>query len=794
MSMNRCMNCMKTISSDVCPHCGFDGDPQEEHALPYGTILRGRYLIGKVLGQGGFGITYIGWDLALEQKVAIKEYYPSGHVIRTATTGNVLHWSATAQTVEFQENGVEGFLKEARKMARITRVPEATLVYDTFPENSTAYIVMEFVEGQTLKDHLAENGPMTWEHAQKIFLPTIQAMEAIHQAGIIHRDLSPDNLMLAPDGSVKILDLGAAKDVTLNSGASSVVVAKNGFSPPEQYTQRSTSGPWTDVYALAASIYYSLTGIVPPSAIDRIQKDFLAWDHPHLSSLPKEVATAIQKALTPDSTARTQSMADFKSELEGFVSNNNTSSTDTALPAVHTKKQFSATKKSVVISVIAVVVLFVILSTVLVPNVLLPRRNYRLGITYFEADDYHNALNAFTNARNYADSADKIILCNNWILITDYLRSENTDALLELINNKDLTNTYLPIIQSAAEKGDAFAQYILGECYFSGYGVQKNINESIHWYTLSADQGQRFAQAKLGAYYYDQNNFTKALFYFNDSAAQGYAFAQRRLGLLYYDGEGVSQNYQEAIKLFTLAANQGDMIAQYKLGHIYHNGEGVSIDYSEAIKWFTLSAEQGYQLAQRRLAMCYFFGEGTEINYKEAYRWFILAAEQGDPGAQSILGFMYYYGEGVNQNYSTALEWYALAAEQGDDLAQNSIGEMYYRGEGVDQDYTEALHWFKKAAEQGNSNAQCNIGIMYLFGYGVEENYDTAFDWLILAAEQGEVLAQYNVGVMYYYGLGVTSDYFESRTWLELAAEQGYENATEFMNAHSYLSYLNRNN
>ena len=169
MQVERCMQCMSEVATYPCPHCGYTGETQLEHALPYGTILRGRYLVGKMLGQGGFGITYVGWDLALEQKVAIKEYYPSGHVIRTGATGNVLHWSAAPQAREFRENGVENFLKEARKMARITKVPEATHVNDTFPENGTAYIVMEFVEGSTLKDQLAEKGPMTWEQAKDVF-------------------------------------------------------------------------------------------------------------------------------------------------------------------------------------------------------------------------------------------------------------------------------------------------------------------------------------------------------------------------------------------------------------------------------------------------------------------------------------------------------------------------------------------------------------------------------------------------------------------------------------------------
>ena len=784
MQVERCMQCMSEVATYPCPHCGFTGETQPEHALPYGTILRGRYLVGKMLGQGGFGITYVGWDLALEQKVAIKEYYPSGHVIRTGATGNVLHWSAAPQAREFRENGVENFLKEARKMARITKVPEATHVNDTFPENGTAYIVMEFVEGSTLKDQLAEKGPMTWEQAKDVFLPAIRAMDAIHQAGIIHRDLSPDNLMLDTDGSVKILDLGAAKDITLNSGASSMVVAKDGFSPPEQYTQRGTSGPWTDVYALAASMYYSLTGIVPPSAIDRIQKDSLLWEHPNLTNLPEGISSAIQKALAADSTARTQSMADFLNELQGASSSSGNTPTDKDPPAAQVPTHHSRSKKKIMIPAVAAIVLLAILASVLTPTVLLPRRNYRQGMAYFEAGDHQSALDAFTKAGDHADSAEKVELCKKWILITDYLKAENTEALLELVENKEQASVYLPLLQSAAENGDALAQYIMGECNHNGYGVAKNEKEALRWYILSADHGQRFAQAELGVYYYDQSNFAEAFSYFHASAAQGYDFAQRRLAFLYYDGEGVEQNYHEALNWFKLSANQGDMIAQFMVGDIYYSGTGIAPDHAEALKWYKRSADQGLSNAQFMLGYMYYFGEGIATNHTKSFNWFKLSAEQGLLLAQRYLAISYYYGEGTDINYKEAYNWYTLAAEQGDDFAQNAIGEMYYFGEGIDQDHSEAMNWFKKAADQGNSFAQRNIGILYLRGHGVAKNHVKAFDWLILSAEQGDANAQYNLGVMYYYGLGVAENKSKYEMWMEYAAEQGYERATRFLESY----------
>ena len=307
---------MEEIQGYPCPHCGFD--PRRvtgiEYALPMGTILAGKYLVGRVLGQGGFGITYVGWDIALERKVAIKEYYPSGQVSRNPGSRG-LTWYTSVQSQQAKQNGTQIFLKEARKMSKVDDIPNVVRVRDLFQENETAYIVMDFVEGETLKARLEKTGPLPWEQAKGIFLPAIQAMEQVHQAGLVHRDISPDNLMLTPDGKVKILDLGAAKDLSVNNGASSMQVAKGGFSPFEQYTQRGSSGPWTDVYAMAATVYYTLTGKLPPVATDRVVEDTISWEEPGLKALSAQALEALQKAMVISAKTRMQSMEELEKGL-----------------------------------------------------------------------------------------------------------------------------------------------------------------------------------------------------------------------------------------------------------------------------------------------------------------------------------------------------------------------------------------------------------------------------------------------------------------------------------------------
>ena len=364
MELSKCLGCMENFRGYPCPNCGYDPekDKHMEYALPPETILAGKYLVGKVLGQGGFGITYIGWDIALERKVAIKEYYPSGQVSRNPGA-RTLTWYSSEQSLHARQDGMQMFLKEARKMVKADGIPGVVRVIDLFQENGTAYIAMEFVEGETLKERLRRDGPMDWETAKKIFRPVISAMEQVHAFGLIHRDLSPDNIMLLPDGSVKILDLGAAKDLSINSGASSMQVAKSGFSPLEQYIQRGGSGSWTDVYSMAATIYYTLTGKMLPSAVERLEKDTVSWDFPVLNRLPAQAREALKKALAVQAKDRTQTMEALEKGLfaEPAKAQNPKPETEKktpAAPGADTKKpEKPKIKKQWLVAVAAVLVL-----------------------------------------------------------------------------------------------------------------------------------------------------------------------------------------------------------------------------------------------------------------------------------------------------------------------------------------------------------------------------------------------------------------------------------------------------
>ena len=276
MERKRCVSCMCDIDSPVCPHCGYPSrNPNAPHQLPVGTVLRGQYQVGKVLGQGGFGITYLGWDLNLDIPIAIKEYYPNSFVTRDCTqTLEVI--SNGGNFDEVFRNNRERFLREARTLAKLRDIREIVQIYNFFQENNTAYIIMEFVQGVTLKDYIqSRGGRISTEESLSLLRPVMAALSQVHAAGLVHRDISPDNIMLTPDGSAKLLDFGAVRDVgnaDVNKlmTKSTEAILKHGFAPMEQYQTHGTLGPWTDVYAMCATVYYCLTGRIPADAPARV--------------------------------------------------------------------------------------------------------------------------------------------------------------------------------------------------------------------------------------------------------------------------------------------------------------------------------------------------------------------------------------------------------------------------------------------------------------------------------------------------------------------------------------------
>lgn len=319
MSEMQCMGCMLTYEETAdgrCPHCGYaEGTPAKEayHIRP-GSLLNNRYIIGRSIGYGGFGITYIAWDSKLERRVAIKEYMPSDYATRIPGNLTVTIYDGERHN-EFMV-GLQKFMEEAQRLSKFQTTPGIVKIYDTFARNLTAYIVMEYLDGVTLKEYLKENGgKMPYDKALEVMLPVLAALNAVHQEGIIHRDISPDNIFLTKEGEVKLLDFGAARYASNGYSKSLSVILKPGYAPEEQYFSHGRQGPWSDVYAVAATLYRMITGVVPEESLERKEKDNLKPPSALGVKLPKNAEKAILNALNIRAENRTQTAAEFESQL-----------------------------------------------------------------------------------------------------------------------------------------------------------------------------------------------------------------------------------------------------------------------------------------------------------------------------------------------------------------------------------------------------------------------------------------------------------------------------------------------
>ena len=305
---------MKPLTAEGrCAYCGLQQDKYRPipRCLRPGMCLRDRYVLGRVLGEGSFGISYIAWDCLLDTVVAIKEYFPaslvSRHISEEDEDTNVYIYEKR-ETRKDQES-LKKYLGEAKSLSAYYDLDGIVSVRDFFYANNTAYIVMGYVDGISVKEYVEKNGPIEGEKFLRMLEPVIQSLAKVHQTGVLHRDISPDNMLLTRDEKLVLIDFGAARKENINMTRSMTVVFKRGFSPEEQYRTRGQQGAWTDVYALCATAYYALTGKAPDESIQRVLED----DMPSLTEmtdvdLPMRQKRAFMKGMTVDFHHRYQTM------------------------------------------------------------------------------------------------------------------------------------------------------------------------------------------------------------------------------------------------------------------------------------------------------------------------------------------------------------------------------------------------------------------------------------------------------------------------------------------------------
>ncbi len=328
-----CMGCMTELDQPAarCPRCGFDERKYErpDNSLPLREILHGKYLIGRVIGCGGFGITYIGWDFYQCKKVCIKEYFPKMIAARNPKAqsySELISVSVLYSTTMYTHNptqvqhayvqGLKYYIEEARNLSRFYLMPGIVSVRDFFYGNNTAYIVMEYIDGIDMRKYIkALNRGLTPKELFPLLRDVFKALNEVHKVGIIHRDISPDNIMLTREGRAKLIDFGASKNYG-NSGKGPVLL-KRGYAPIEQYSRDGKQGPWTDIYSMCASIYYLLARTRIPVPQERMKQDTVQPLQAMGVPILEKSDRAIQKGLSIDAEDRYQTIGDLYKDLYG---------------------------------------------------------------------------------------------------------------------------------------------------------------------------------------------------------------------------------------------------------------------------------------------------------------------------------------------------------------------------------------------------------------------------------------------------------------------------------------------
>ena len=574
------------------------------------TLQDGNYRILKVLGQGGFGITYLAIQVRLDRKVAIKEFFMKDFCERNETTRQVT--LGTAGSRETVNSCRMKFLKEAKHIAKLDH-PNIIRIIDVFDENSTSYYVMEYIEGGSLSNKLGTTG-LSMSDATRYILQVAEALKYIHKQNIAHLDIKPGNIMLNGNDEIVLIDFGVSKQYDFSTGEQtsvSPVGCSSGYAPLEQYEPDGVKdfSPQTDIYSLGATYFKLLTGITPLKA-SKITKDFLQ-ENLKAKGVPTAVISIICKSMEKLKENRFSDVCSF---IEG-------------LNSISLQVADSSDKKDENIAY----------------------KQYEEGTAVMpsqeEIDNWvKNIISSEYNTGRYKSAFEHF---------SEYAKMENATAQYYLgkmyyegqcVGGSRNYDKAAEWYRKSAEQGNAEAQYELGCMYYDGKGVSRDYAKAAEWYQKSAEQGNAAAQFSLG-YMYNKGegvskDYAKVVEWYLKFAEQGDPFVvhavDEQLDFM-YSFIGVSQDYTKAGEEFRKSAEQGNTIAQYYLGRMYENGRGVSQDNAKAVEWYRKSAEQGYVDAQYGLGYMYHNGIGVSKDYAKAAEWYRKAAKGGNMRARKIL-------------------------------------------------------------------------------------------------------------------------------------------------------------
>ncbi len=688
--------------------------------LKEGTLLQGgRYRIDRVLGQGGFGITYLGEHVMLGNKLAIKEFFMKDLCNRDAETSGVSVGSEGSR--EIVERFRMKFIKEARSIYRLKH-KHIIHVIDVFEENGTAYYVMEYIGGGSLADKV-RTGVLPETDAVRYIRQVASALEYVHSKSVMHLDVKPANILLDEKDNAVLIDFGLAKQYD-NEGhqtSTTPVGISHGYAPLEQYRRGgvSTFSPATDIYSLGATLYKLVTGLTPPEASD-VYDDGLP---PMPETISVTVREAIEKAMQPRRKERPQSIAEFLFLLDSYynvsdmedvectlvnaVNNDeNVQSVSIDKGLVNDKQQNPFNWK------ILAGILFSILCIIFIVVLFYNNNNSKEEQQYAVRQDSialaeqqkREYLNEVVKGMKEAEQRhlDSIAIAekirtDSLLLVAKYqlVEQRRRDSIAAVFAERELQ----------ARRKDSIAR-LPGELY---------VNTNPAGATVTLDGKQKIGTTPISAYKLKKGKYTIQI------SKDGYKPISMNVKI---SSEPSVINEVLAKNVYPkLPALETSMSSN-------HSKPAASLKHSVTCVVVDISSETPDAI--NHLANCYMHGSkeyNITQNRTEAAKLFRKAAELGDRYAQGNLAVCYLFGEGVQKDYYEAVKWLHKAASQGYDVAQNNLGVCYERGFGVTSNSYEAFKWYRMAAEKNNDDAQYNLAVCYEYGYGVTKSIDNAVKW-----------------------------------------------------------------
>ena len=749
------------------------------------SLLQGKYIIDSVLGQGGFGITYLATQTSLNRQVAIKEFFIKDYCGRESDT--TLMTVGSGFSSELVEQYKRKFIKEAQTIAGLDN-PHIIRIHDVFEENGTAYYVMEYLQFGNLQQRIPDKG-MNHKDAYKYILQIAEALNYVHNHGILHLDVKPSNVMFRSIDQAVLIDFGNAKHFNKErDGYTSTIRPgiSEGYAPLEQYemdgNNKFTSA--TDVYALGATFYHLLTGERPPGASSVIN-----GLPPFDKMVPHHIQRTVQSAMKPAKEDRLQNVQQFFLLLDVKTDIDNVS-------RKNGRRQLKIYIGILTGGLVLAAAIFGIWGStgVFTKNSKKVIDIEQTVISAQQGDAHSQLMMGLWHELGENGFQKDSVMAREWY--TKAAQQGNIKAQLCLGNcyefgigvEKDMKIAFDWYLK-AAQQGELDAVFNVGVCYQEGAGTEQNFNKAVEYYLKAAEEGHPDAQFNLALSYYKGQGVVRdtkeIIHWFTEAAEQGHAEAQCQLGLRYLNGEGVKKNVNKSLKWFKKAAEQGNAEAQFHYGRLHQISGSSRYDRDVALHWLSKSAIQGFDEAQYYVAKLLApeadevvaKNNGKENNKsirlkKEVIQWYTKAAQKGHAEAQESLGECYESGWGVEQNDTIALRWYEKAAGEQNSFLQMKVASMYGTGKGSPINYKKATEWTAKAAKNGNADAQYILGLAYEEGMEISLSYETAFEWFMKAAEQGHAKAQSTIGYYYHIGRGTDMNILKAMEWYEKAVEQ----------------------